>query len=144
MPDSRLKLPIGLRVNYFASDHVVIRSYYRYYRDNWGVNAHTASIELPLKLNSFISFSPFYRYYRQTAAYFFAPYGAHTAADNYYTSNYDYSAFQSQYLGMNIRLSPPRGIMGVNKFSLLEIRMGHYVQTTGLEATNIGVNLRFK
>ena len=61
MPDSRLKLPIGLRVNYFASDHVVIRSYYRYYRDNWGVNAHTASIELPLKLNSFISFSPFYR-----------------------------------------------------------------------------------
>ena len=35
LPDSRLKLPIGFRANYFAGDKLIIRTFYRYYHDDW-------------------------------------------------------------------------------------------------------------
>src|SRR5215469_791016 len=104
LPSTRLKLPLGVRLNYFLGDKIILRSYYRFYVDNWGVKAHTASIETPVKITPFISISPFYRYYVQTAANFFAPYGVHTEANEYYSSDYDYSAFSSQYFGANLRL----------------------------------------
>ncbi|MBI1342704.1 MAG: DUF3570 domain-containing protein [Terrimonas sp.] len=144
LPASRFKLPLGIRLNYFAGDKVILRSYYRYYTDNWGVTAHTASLEVPVKITPFVSVSPFYRYYVQTAAKYFAPIYAHDLNDVYFTSNYDYSAFHSQFAGINFRVAPPKGVFGVKNFSLLEIRYGHYHQTTGLNANNISLNIRFK
>jgi hypothetical protein len=144
LPGSRYKLPLGIRLNYFLGDKMIIRSYYRYYTDNWGVRSHTASIELPYKITPFVSISPFYRYYTQSAAFFFAPYAKHTAAEQYYSSDYDYSAFSSNHEGVNIRIAPPKGVFGSKNFSSLEIRYGHYQQTTGLLANNISLNLTFK
>ena len=50
LPKTRFKLPIGLRWNYFVSEKFIVRTYYRYYTDDWDLKAHTASIELPIKL----------------------------------------------------------------------------------------------
>jgi Protein of unknown function (DUF3570) len=144
LPDQRLKLPLGIRLNYFLGDKIILRSYYRFYIDNWGVTSHTASLEVPFKITPFVSISPFYRYYIQSAANFFAPYAVHTAADKYYTSNYDYSAFSADYAGINFRVAPPKGVLGAKNFSALEIRYGYYKQTTGLLANNISLNLTFK
>jgi hypothetical protein len=144
LPDTRFKLPLGIRLNYFAGDKVIIRTYYRFYTDSWGVTSHTASIETPVKVTPFVSISPFYRYYIQTAAHYFAPYEKHTAAETYYTSNYDYSAFSTNYAGVNLRFAPPKGVFGVSHFSVLELRYGFYKQTTGLKAQNITLNLQFK
>jgi len=144
LPSLRFKFPVGVRLNYFLGDKVVLRSYYRFYVDNWGVKAHTVSLEVPFKITPFISVSPFYRYYIQTAANFFAPYGVHSENDKYYSSDYDYSAFSSQYAGLNLRLAPPKGVLGLKGFSALELRYGHYKQTTGLLANNISLNLSFK
>ena len=144
LPGNRLKIPLGLRMNYFAGDKFVFRTYYRYYTDNWGLTAHTASLEIPYKVSPFVSISPFYRYYVQTAAKYFAPYKEHQLTDTYYTSNYDLSAFTSQYTGVNIRITPKNGVFKVPFFNMIELRYGRYVQTTGLHANNIGINLRFK
>ena len=144
LPSSRFKLPVGMRLNYFAGDNLIIRSYYRYYTDNWGISSHTASIELPVKITPFVSVSPFYRYYTQTAAKYFAPIYGHNLGDAYFTSNYEYSAFNSNYEGINFRVAPPNGVFGAKSISMLEIRVGHYTQTTGLHANNISLNLRFK
>lgn len=144
LPGSRYKLPLGIRLNYFLGDKIILRSYYRYYIDNWGVRSHTASLEVPYKITPFVSISPFYRYYIQTAATFFAPYAQHTAADQYYSSDYDYSAFSSNYEGVNLRIAPPKGVFGSKNFTSMEIRYGHYQQTTGLLANNISLNLTFK
>lgn len=144
LPSARFKFPVGVRLNYFAGDRVIFRTYYRYYTDSWGVSAHTASIEVPYKITPFVSISPFYRYYVQTAAKYFAGYKEHALSETYYTSNYDLSAFTAQYAGMNIRITPKKGVLHIPYFSMLEIRYGHYVQTTGLTADNIGINLRFK
>ncbi|MEP7111458.1 MAG: DUF3570 domain-containing protein [Ferruginibacter sp.] len=93
LPSNRFKIPIGVRANYFLGDKIVIRSFYRFYHDDWGLTAHTADIETSVKITPFFSVTPFYRYYMQSAIKYFAPYLAHTAADTWYTSNYDLSGF---------------------------------------------------
>jgi hypothetical protein len=141
LPRKRFKLPIGLRVNYFATDKIILRAYYRYYTDNWGIRSHTASLELPYKISPFVSIAPFYRYYTQTAADYFAPYKVHLLSDKYYTSNYDFSAFNSHFAGLNFRFTPEKGIY---IFDMVEFRYGHYFQSTGLQGDNIGLNIRLK
>jgi len=144
LPNTRFKFPVGVRLNYFLGDHIILRTYYRYYEDTWGIKANTASIEVPYKVSPFFSISPFYRYYEQSASPYFAPYKAHSVNDAYYTSNYEFSAFSSQYMGINIKITPKRGVFNVPAFNTLEIRYGRYSQTTGLQANNIAVSLKFK
>ena len=61
LPNTRFKVPIGFRLNYFMGDNIILRSYYRYYMDDWGITSHTAELEIPVKINAFFSVSPFYR-----------------------------------------------------------------------------------
>lgn len=144
LPASRFKFPIGARFNYFAGDRVIFRTYYRYYIDTWGISAHTASLETVFKITPFVSISPFYKYYTQTAAKYFAPIYGHELGVQYATSNYEYSAFNSDYMGLNFRFVPLKGFLGIKAISMVELRFGHYKQTTGLESNNIALNLRFK
>ncbi len=143
LPDTRYKLPVGIRLNYFLGDKIIIRSYYRYYIDNWGIQSHTAGIEVPVKITPFFSISPFYRYYTQTAANYFAPYEQHVTTDTYYTSNYALSAFDSHFFGVGFRIAPPGGIFN-SKLNSMEIRYGHYTQTTDLVSNVISVAMKFK
>lgn len=144
LPSGRMKIPLGIRANYFAGDRFIIKTYYRFYKDDWGLQSHTASIELPVKITPFVSISPVYRYYKQTAIDYFAPYKQHTAANQYYTSNYDLSAFSSNLFGANFRIAPPKGVLGIQQWNMLELRYGHYTRTTGLNSDIISLNLRFK
>ncbi|ROH95738.1 DUF3570 domain-containing protein [Chryseobacterium daecheongense] len=144
LPDKRFKLPLGVRANYFLGDHVILRAYYRYYTDDWGLKSNTLSIETPVKISPFVSVSPFYRYYSQTAAKYFAPYQQHTAFDDYYTSNYDLSKFDSHFYGAGIRFNPKNGLFGIERLNMLEIRYGHYTKSVGMKSDIISLNLRFK
>ncbi len=144
LPDRRLKIPIGFRANYFLGDRFIIRTYYRYYKDDWGISSHTADLEIPVKITAFFSISPFYRYYNQTAVDYFKPYGMHAAQDQYYTSNYDLSKFNSNFFGAGIRLSPPKGLLGIQRLNMLELRYGHYSKNIGMNANIVSVNLKFK
>ena len=143
LPSSRYKLPVGLRLNYFLGDNVILRGYYRYYIDSWGIRANTASLEVVVKITPFFSLTPFYRYYVQTAANYFAPYEQHLVTDNYYTSNYALAGFSSHFFGAGFRLAPPKGFFN-SHWSTLEIRYGHYTQTTDLVSDVISLNLSFK
>jgi hypothetical protein len=144
LPGSRYKLPIAVRVNYFLDDHFIVRAFYRYYTDNWGIRAHTAELEIPVKLTSFVSVSPYYRYNNQQGSRYFAPYGQHSPAETYYTSDYDLSTLRSNFVGANIRLAPPNGVFGWQRFNSLEIRAGHYTRSTGLNANIVTLAMKFK
>lgn len=144
LPDKRFKIPVGLRANYFLGDKVILRAYYRYYTDDWGLKSNTFSLETPVKISPFVSVSPFYRYYSQAAAKYFAPYQQHTAFDDFYTSNYDLSKFDSHFYGAGIRISPKNGLFGVERLNMLEIRYGHYTKSVGMKSDIISLNLRFK
>jgi hypothetical protein len=125
LPSSRFKIPVGLRLNYFTGDKFIIRSYYRFYEDDWGLTANTFNIELPVKVTSFISISPFYRYYSQSRVKYYAPILSHNASEKFYTSDDDLSKFNSNFEGAGIRFSPPGGIFGIKHLNNLELRYGH-------------------
>lgn len=144
LPDSRLKIPIGIRGSYFLGDNVIIRAYYRYYQDDWDLTSHTADIEIPVKVTPFLSFSPFYRYYQQTAVKYFKPYAGHTENSEYYTSNYDLSDFDSHFLGMGMKYTPLKGVFGIKHFHTLEMRYGHYSRSNGLSSDIVSVNIKYK
>jgi len=143
LPHSRLKIPVGARFNYFIGDDIIVRSYYRFYTDDWGLVSHTASIEVPYKINPFFSISPFYRYYTQTATKYFAPLGMHTSTEKFYTSNYSSSAFSSNYFGLGLRSAPPGGFANTY-LSALELRYGHYTQSTDLNSNVISLHFTLK
>lgn len=144
LPGSRLKIPLGIRANYFLSDKFILRSWYRNYHDDWGINSNTAQLETVWKVSPFFSITPFYRFYQQSGADYFAPYKVHTAADEFYTSNYDLSKFTSHFYGAGFRIAPPQGVFKIQHLNSLELRYGHYQRTTGLNSDIISLNLKFK
>jgi hypothetical protein len=144
LPSTRFKLPIGFRLNYFLGDNIILRSYYRYYIDSWGIRSNTAGLEVPVKITPFFSISPFYRYYDQTAAKYFAPYKEHSPTDEYYTSNYEYAKFHANFYGVGFRIAPPKGVFGWQNLHDMEIRYGHYTQTTDLVSNVVSLSLSFK
>lgn len=144
LPGTRSKLPIGLRVSYFMGDHFIIRSFYRYYQDNWGMTAHTVSLEVPIKLTSFVSITPHYRFNSQSGVKYFAPINSHKIAETYYTSDFDISGFSSAFWGTGIRIAPPDGVLGIKNWNTAELRYGHYSRSNGMVANIITLSAKFK
>ncbi|MBF4473465.1 DUF3570 domain-containing protein [Flavobacterium sp. HJJ] len=144
MPDTRLKIPLGIRASYFLGDNIILRAYYRYYSDDWSIKSHTADLEIPVKLTQAFSLSPFYRYYTQSGTKYFKPHGEHTSADEYYTSNYDLSKFNSGFFGMGVKFTPPEGVFGVKHLNTLELRYGHYTRTTNMVSDIVSLNIKFR
>jgi hypothetical protein len=99
---------------------------------------------MPIKITPFVSVSPFYRYCQQIGAKYFAGYMEHAPSDTYYTSNFDLSTFTSNFLGMGIRLTPPKGILGQQHISMLELRYGHYTKNVGMVSNIVSLNIKFK
>jgi hypothetical protein len=144
LPDTRLKMPLGIRANYFLGGRVILRSFYRYYQDDWGLKAHTAELELPVKLSPMLSVSPFYRFYTQNGVDYFAQYGQHAATNTYYSSDYDLSKFTAHFYGTTLRIVPENGVFGMERFHSVELRYGHYVRSNGLNSNQITLHLQLK
>jgi hypothetical protein len=144
LPSSRLKIPLGIRANYFISDKFILRTWYRYYYDDWGINSNALQVETVLKLTPFFSVTPFYRFYQQSAVNYFAPYEMHTVADKFYTSNYDLSKFNSNFFGAGFRIAPPGGVFKIQHLNAMEVRYGHYQKTNGMNSNIISLNLKFR
>jgi hypothetical protein len=144
LPSSRFKIPVGLRLNYFLGDKFVIRSYYRYYHDDWGLAAHTFNIELPVKISPFISVSPFYRYYTQNGVKYYAGYKSHLATEQFYTTDDDLSKFNSNSEGVGLRFAQPGGVLGFKRLNTLDLRYAHYNRNDGLNSNIITLALKFK
>ncbi len=138
LPSSRVKIPVGLRLNLFPSDYFIIRSYYRYYWDNWNVQGHTAKLEIPIKLSESLRLNPFYRYHRQSKAQYFAPIFQHANTEEFYTSDFDLSGFSSNQFGAGLDISPLFGIaryrspLNRDKAGMLkniELRYAYYIRS---------------
>jgi hypothetical protein len=144
LPGSRLKLPIGLRANYFFGDNVILKAFYRYYMDDWGMTAHTVNLEGIYKITPFISISPYYRFNNQTAVDYFHGYKENNAASTYYSSDYDISGMNTNFYGSGIRIAPVNGVLGMKHWSSVELRYGHYTRTTGMVANILTMHLKMK
>lgn len=145
MPGTRFKTPFGARVNYYISENLKLRTYYRYYTDDWGITSHTASIELPVKLSQSFTLTPMYRYYQQTAATYFAPFENHVSTEQFYTSDYDLSAFHSNQWGIGLSYTDIFTQRKIYKFGLknINLRFNHYDRSDGLKSNIISLGVKF-
>jgi len=145
LPDQRIKIAIGSRLNYFISDRITIRSYYRYYMDDWDIDAHTINLSLPIKLSDVITVSPTYRYYTQTQTSYFSGYNEHLSTSEFYTSDYDLSKFDANQLGIGLSYNSIFTRFKVFKFALksVDLRFNHYRRSNGLNANIVSGGFKF-
>lgn len=72
-PDGRLREVVYLALNHFVKPmHGAIESSYRFSHDDFGILAHTFSVQWMQKLGRSVTVSPVFRYHRQSAADFYA------------------------------------------------------------------------
>jgi hypothetical protein len=128
LPGTRVKFPTSFRLSYFMGDKTILRGFYRFYIDDWGMTAHTVNMEGTYKITPFLSLSPFYRVSLQNAVRYFQPYQQHTPGSEFYTSDFDISGFNSHFLGLGFRTAPPDGVLGMKSLNSLELRYGYYVR----------------
>lgn len=145
LPDSRFKIPLGMRLNYYINDYFIARTYYRFYADSWNLTAHTFSLEIPVKLSQQFTLLPMYRFYTQKQAKYFAPFEAHYSYEKYYTSDYDLSSFDSHQYGMGISYTD---ILANTKllsfgFKSIELRYNKYERSDSLEAHILSLGIKF-
>lgn len=142
LPTTRWKLPIGVRASYFVGDRIILRPFYRFYADQWGLIAHTLNLETAIKLNPYWSISPSYRFYAQNALNYFAAFEQHNPADEFYTSDFDLSKLNSHAFGTGVRWVAPNALLGAKPS--VELRYNHYIRSTKLTSDIISVHLKMK
>ena len=145
LPSTRFKIPIGMRFNYFINETFVLRTYYRYYSDNWGVTSHTTNLELPIKISSKFTLYPSYRYYTQTAADYFAPYEQLLSTQKFYSSDYDLSAFNSNQYGLGVTYTDIFTNFHISIFGLksIDFKYSYYKRNIGLDAGIVSLGFKF-
>ena len=145
LPDTRSKVAVGGRLNYFLNSMFVLRTYYRFYTDDWGISSNTAKVEVPIKISEKFTVYPSYRYYDQTAADYFAPYEEHVSTEEFYTSDYDLSEFNANQYGFGVKYTDIFTNFHLWQFGLksAEIKYNYYKRNTGLTAHLVSGGVKF-
>ncbi|WP_426992910.1 DUF3570 domain-containing protein [Methylomonas sp. CM2] len=79
--------------HYFPALDAALHFDYRYYHDDWKIDAHTFEMKWLQSLPFGITVTPSVRYYSQSKADFFAPYYLAPRADGFYSSDFRLSGF---------------------------------------------------
>lgn len=145
LPSTRFKLPVGARLNYYWNEKIVLRSYYRFYTDNWGLNAHTFNFELPYKISDQWTIFPMYRFYTQQGSKYFASYEQHLSNQEFYTSDYDLSTFEAHQYGFGVHYTDIFMNANIWKFGIknVDFRYNHYARSDGLKANIVSLGIKF-
>jgi len=145
LPSNRLKVPIGVRYNYYINEFLIVRTYYRYYFDTWGINSNTFNIELPIKLGEKFTLYPNFRFYNQTAVDYFGSFEQLLSTSNFYTSDYDLSKFTSNQFGSGIKYTDKltKGHLGKFRLKNISLNYNYYKRNTGLKAHIVTFGTKF-
>ena len=145
LPSNRIKTPIGMRFNYYVNETFVLRTYYRYYFDDWGVTSHTASVEVPIKITDKFTLYPSYRYYTQTAADYFAPYEENLSTNEFYTSDYDLSEYSANQFGFGVSYTDIFAKAHLWNFGLksIDLKFYQYDRNTTFTSSIISAGFKF-
>ncbi len=145
LPDNRIKIAAGGRLNFYVNEFIVLRSYYRFYRDDWGIQSNTANIEIPLKVHRKLTLYPSYRYYDQSAADYFAPYEGHLSSNEFYTSDYDLSDYNANQFGVGLTYTDIFTKCHILKYGLksIDLKYSVYERNTGLKASLFSFGIKF-
>jgi hypothetical protein len=145
LPNSRTKVAIGGRLHAYVNERIVVRSFLRYYTDNWGINSVTANVEVPVKITQKFTLRPAYRYYTQTAADYFAPFDEHLSTSEFYTSDYDLSKFVANQYSLGFTYTDILASAKIWRFGLksVDLNFSSYSRDNGFSAIQGAVGVKF-
>ena len=145
LPDSRFKVAVGGRLNWYLNETFTVRTFYRYYFDNWGISSHTASIEVPIKITEKFTLYPSYRFYNQTAADYFKPYESALSTDEFYTSDYDLSEYSANQFGFGVSYTDIFTKAHIWKLGLksIDLKFYQYDRDTSFSSSIITAGFKF-
>ena len=83
---------------------MLLKNYFRYSWDSFGISSCTYRLQIPIKLNYWIWVKPFLRLYNQKGAIYFKPYAQYNSSNEFYTSDYDLVEFWTFNYGLSLRL----------------------------------------
>ncbi len=145
LPKTRFKTALGGRLHFFLNETFVLRTYYRYYFDDWGIKSHTASFEIPVKISDKFTLYPSYRFYNQSSADYFAPYEEHLSSEIFYTSDYDLSKYKADQFGLGVTYTDIFSSFHISKFGMknIDLKYNYYKRDTGLSSGIVSLGIKF-
>lgn len=144
LPDSRFKVAAGGRLNWYLNETVTVRTFYRYYFDDWGITSHTASIEVPIKITDKFTLYPSYRFYNQTAADYFAPANENLSTSEFFTSDFDLSEYSANQFGFGVSYTDIFAKAHIWKLGLKSIDLKFYQYDRDTTFTSSIITAGFK
>lgn len=146
LPENRIKVPLGIQLNYFAGGRVILKGNYQFYCDNFGILGNAFRLETAIKITPFLSIVPSYRFYTQKGSRYFAPYKAHEPSETYYTCDYDQSSFNSHEAGLLLTYTPYKFFSRNGNIQEVNLQYSFFKRTNGLYAHYITfwVSLNFE
>ena len=145
LPKNRLKVAVGGRLSWYINERLVVKSFLRYFSDDWGINSLTANIEVPIKIAYKFTLYPSYRFYSQTAAHYFGKYNEHLSTSKYYTSDYDLSKFSANQFGFGVSYTDIFTKFQLGKFGLksVDVKYYQYDRNTSFSSSIITAGIKF-
>jgi len=99
-PDSRSRKAFLFKYGHYFQSRTAFKTSYRYYWDDWSLNAHTLDVWVDQRLGRKLILTPQLRYYRQGSASFFAY--QFPARKEFMSSDYRLSAMWSWLAGIGL------------------------------------------
>lgn len=102
-PYNRVRDDVFVRLSQYFGNRSSLKVDYRFYTDDWGIDSHTIGGKLNQYVTDTFIVRYRYRYYNQSAAYFYRPeYDQVTGVDGYLTGDYRMTGFDAHLFGGKI------------------------------------------
>jgi len=102
-PEGRLRRDVFLKVSQYFRNSSSVKLSYRLYSDDWGITSHTLGAWLNQYVTRDVIVRYRYRYYTQTAAWFYRDeYADVTGVNGYRTGDYRLEAFDAHLFGAQL------------------------------------------
>jgi hypothetical protein len=108
-PNTRTSNAGALMLKYYMPWRAALTGQYRYYRDTWGLRAHTAELEYTHPWKNRWIFSGSYRFTTQNGASFFSDMFPSVDAQNFMARDRPYSPLNSSTVGVGTAFELPMG-----------------------------------
>ncbi len=95
-PETRASNAVAIRGKYHLPYRAAVSGEYRFFTDDWGIDAHTVEVGYVHPFRARWLFDVRYRFYTQSAADFYSDLFPYANAQNYLARDKELSTFQSQ------------------------------------------------
>jgi hypothetical protein len=143
VPDTRTRQALTARLRQALPADTYFELDYRRYLDSWQVDSNALSVGLSHRFSPRVLVGGAYRWYDQTAAYFYQP--EYVGTPQFYTSDFRLVPFNSGLYSGRLVITPRDGLWTLPKGSELTVEYERYLATTGFQSAifTAGVHVPF-